>query len=34
MTFTRDAMREVHLGGRLAEGVIRWSADTQAPRWT
>ncbi|MGH3898688.1 MAG: hypothetical protein ACRDTA_10635 [Pseudonocardiaceae bacterium] len=28
MTFTRDAMREVHLGGRLAEGVIRWSADT------
>ncbi|MGH3591219.1 MAG: DUF932 domain-containing protein, partial [Pseudonocardiaceae bacterium] len=29
MTFTRDAMREVHLGGRLAEGVIRWSADTQ-----
>lgn len=29
MTFTRDAMREVHLGGRLAEGVIRWSGDTQ-----
>ncbi len=29
MTFTRDAMREVHLGGRLADGVIRWSADTQ-----
>jgi hypothetical protein len=28
MTFTRDAMREVHLGGRLTEGVIRWSADT------
>ncbi|MGH3983002.1 MAG: DUF932 domain-containing protein [Pseudonocardiaceae bacterium] len=28
MTFTKDAMREVHLGGRLAEGVIRWSADT------
>jgi hypothetical protein len=28
MTFTRDAVREVHLGGRLAEGVIRWSADT------
>jgi hypothetical protein len=28
MTFTRDAMREVHLGGRLADGVIRWSADT------
>jgi hypothetical protein len=30
MTITRDAMREVHLGGRLAEGVVRWSADTQA----
>ena len=30
MTLTRDAMREVHLGGRLADGVIRWSADTQA----
>lgn len=30
MTFTQDAMREVHLGGRLAEGVIRWSADTHA----
>jgi hypothetical protein len=30
MTLTQDAMREVHLGGRLADGVIRWSADTQA----
>lgn len=29
MTVTRDAMRAVHLGGRLEEGVIRWSADTQ-----
>ncbi|MGH3885830.1 MAG: DUF932 domain-containing protein [Pseudonocardiaceae bacterium] len=29
MTFTRDAMREVHLGGRLQDGVIRWSSDTQ-----
>lgn len=29
MTFTADAMREVHLGGRLQDGVIRWSADTQ-----
>ncbi|MGH3909498.1 MAG: DUF932 domain-containing protein [Pseudonocardiaceae bacterium] len=29
MTFTTDAMREVHLGGRLQDGVIRWSADTQ-----
>ncbi|MGH3900428.1 MAG: hypothetical protein ACRDTA_19725 [Pseudonocardiaceae bacterium] len=28
MTFTRDAMREVHLGGRLDAGVIRWSSDT------
>lgn len=28
MTFTRDAMREVHLGGRLQDGVIRWSSDT------
>ncbi|WP_435589604.1 DUF932 domain-containing protein [Micromonospora aurantiaca (nom. illeg.)] len=29
MTMTRDAMREVHIGGRLDTGVIRWSADTQ-----
>jgi hypothetical protein len=29
MTITRDAMREVHLGGRLPEGIIRWSPDTQ-----
>jgi hypothetical protein len=29
MTITRDAMREVHLGGRLADGVVRWSGDTQ-----
>jgi hypothetical protein len=28
MTFTRDAMREVHLGGRLQDGVIHWSRDT------
>lgn len=27
-TFSRDAMREVHLGGRLTEGVIRWSGQT------
>ena len=27
MTITRDAMRAVHLGGRLEEG-IRWSSDT------
>jgi hypothetical protein len=29
MTITRDVLREVHLGGRLAEGVVRWSAATQ-----
>jgi hypothetical protein len=29
MTITRDALREVHLGGRLDEGLIRWSGDTQ-----
>ena len=29
MTVTRDAMRQVHLGGRLEEGVVRWSDDTQ-----
>jgi len=30
MTLTRHALREVHLGGRLPEGVIAWSDDTQA----
>lgn len=29
MTITRDALRSVHLGGRMDEGVIRWSHDTQ-----
>ena len=29
MTITRDAMREVHLGARLTEGVVAWRADTQ-----
>lgn len=29
MTVTKDALREVHLGGRLDEGIIRWSEDTQ-----
>jgi hypothetical protein len=29
MTITKDALRAVHLGGRLDEGVIRWSSDTQ-----
>ena len=28
-TITADAHRAVHLGGRLAQGVIDWSADTQ-----
>lgn len=28
MTMTRDAMREVHLGGRMDEGVVRWSETT------
>ena len=29
MTITKDALRAVHLGGRLDDGVIRWSHDTQ-----
>ncbi len=29
MTMTRDATRQVHIGGRLDEGVVRWSADTE-----
>lgn len=29
MTITRDMLREVHLGGRLDQGVIRWSAGTE-----
>lgn len=29
LTITADAMREVHLGGRLEEGVIDWSDATQ-----
>jgi hypothetical protein len=29
MTITRDALRAVHLGGLLDEGIIRWSGDTQ-----
>ena len=29
MTITHDALRAVHLGGRLDDGVIRWSGDTQ-----
>lgn len=27
-TVIRDAVREVHVGGQLGEGVIHWSADT------
>lgn len=29
MTVTKDAMRAVHLGGRMEEGVINWSEETQ-----
>lgn len=29
LTITADAMRGVHLGGRLEEGVVRWSRSTQ-----
>jgi hypothetical protein len=29
MTITRDAMRNVHLGGKLGDGVIQWSDETQ-----
>ena len=29
MTITKDALRAVHLGGRLEDSVIRWSDDTQ-----
>jgi hypothetical protein len=29
MTLTKDAMRTVHLGGKLETGVVRWAEDTQ-----
>jgi hypothetical protein len=29
MTITKDALRSVHLGGKLEEGTINWSAQTQ-----
>lgn len=29
MTITKDAMRTVHLGGKLETGVVRWAEDTQ-----
>jgi hypothetical protein len=28
LTFTMDALRQVHLGGKLDEGVVRWSNET------
>ncbi len=28
MTITKDALRQVHLGGKLEEGTIEWSQDT------
>lgn len=29
MTMTKDAMRAIHLGGKLDHGIVRWSEDTQ-----
>lgn len=29
MTMKRDALRSVHVGGQLDDGVVRWSDDTQ-----
>lgn len=29
MTWTKDALTKVHLGGRLDEGAVQWSRDTQ-----
>lgn len=29
LTLTKDAMRSVHLGGKMEEGVVVWSEDTQ-----
>lgn len=29
MTIDADALRHVHLGGQMAEGVVRWSSDTE-----
>lgn len=29
MTITKDAMRQVHLGGRLETGTVQWSHETQ-----
>lgn len=30
MTINRDVVREVHLGGRMDDGIVRWSQDTLA----
>ncbi len=30
MTITKDALRSIHLGSRMDEGVVRWSEETQA----
>lgn len=29
MKVTKDAMRAVHLGGKMDDGIVRWSEDTQ-----
>lgn len=29
LTVTADALKQVHLGGRLDEGIVKWSEDTQ-----
>lgn len=29
MTVTQDVMRNIHLGGKLEEGIVRWSDETQ-----
>jgi hypothetical protein len=29
MTITKDALRSIHLGGKMDEGIIRWGEDTQ-----
>lgn len=29
LTITKDALRSIHLGGKLDEGIVRWSEDTQ-----
>lgn len=30
LVITKDALRAVHLGGKMEEGVIRWTEDTQS----